>query len=102
VGAAGEVAAAAIPADPAIMPAATSAISAGLPARDFSRALRVCWVRVAGWFWLIGFLPVMIPGRRRLVVVAVLRGGWPDGQFSACLIAMRRSVNWPTRLVSAR
>jgi hypothetical protein len=51
-GADDEAAATARPADPAIMTAATRAIS---------RSLRVRWVRIADWFWLIGFLPVMFP-----------------------------------------
>jgi len=76
----------AIPVDPAIAPAATRAISAGLAARDFSRAVRVCRVGAADWFWLIGlFLPAI----------------WPVSWLSACLVARRWSVTWPTRLASA-
>jgi hypothetical protein len=67
------VAAAAIPVDPAMMPPATIAISAGLTARAVSRAMRVCWVRVADVFRLIGCpscavpLVISLPGRYPVV-----------------------------------
>jgi hypothetical protein len=56
------VAATASPVDPAIMPAAISAISTGLATRVFSRAVRAGWIGTAGSYRLIGVLPLLLAG----------------------------------------
>jgi hypothetical protein len=87
-----EVAANAMQVSPAIMPAATSVISTGLAARDFGGVLLVCWVWAVNSFWLIGFLPVTFPSRRRLAMflsslVAGPTASVPDRDAGVCNLA---------------
>jgi hypothetical protein len=87
-----EVAANAMQVSPAIMPAATSVISTGPAARDFGGVLLVCWVWAVNSFWLIGFLPVTFPSRRRLAMflsslVAGPTASVPDRDAGVCNLA---------------